>query len=345
MQKLDRQQPKNHGFTLIELLVVISIIAVLMALLLPAVQQAREAARRTQCRNNMKQLGLALHNYHDNHKSLPPGVIILNSLTNNQNLPSRFGDDLDTGGHLGVNWLVSVLPFIDQSPLFNLFNPAQPMSMAIGNNATVRRTVISPYLCPSDPQNTAPLERYNTYASGGAGSAPWARGNYGANLGRQMYAHQTQWTQTQGDRRGAMGFGSGASLRDFTDGTTNTVMVWEIRAGVGSQDPRGTWAMGRYGASLVGGCDIGTFGSADCEGINSSVTSSDDIDGCIDAPGYGMGCTANLGDAQISPRSLHSSGVNTVLGDGSVRFISQQIDLSIFQALNSISGGESIGEF
>src|SRR4051794_21890252 len=125
---------RRRGFTLIELLVVIAIIAVLIALLLPAVQAAREAARRAQCVNNLKQIGLALHNYHDTVGSFPPG---------GQSAPSYAGT--------WFNWLTSILPQIEQMPLYNATNFSRQIYQA--ENTTVSLTMITAYLCPSDSSN------------------------------------------------------------------------------------------------------------------------------------------------------------------------------------------------
>lgn len=348
MRPDSKARSRSSGFTLIELLVVISIIAILMALLLPAVQQAREAARRTQCRNNIKQLGIALHNYHDNHGTLPAGLIVRLATNNTQDLPSRFAAVLDQNRHLGTNWMVSLLPFIDQSPLYNLVDINTSLSIASGNNATVRSTTIPGYLCPSDAFNGAPLERYNTFDNTGAATTPgrpWARANYGANLGREMYEWQIQHRATPSQKKGAMGFGSGSKLSEFTDGTSNSAMVWEIRVGVNNQDPRGAWALGRFGASLVGGCDVGTAGLADCSGINARDAFADDVDGCTNAPQNGMGCAFDRGDGEVAPRSMHTGGVHLLLGDGSVRFVSENLDFTVHRNLNSISGGELTAEF
>ncbi|ADG68635.1 protein of unknown function DUF1559 [Planctopirus limnophila DSM 3776] len=334
--------PSRKAFTLIELLVVIAIIAILIALLLPAVQQAREAARRTQCRNNLKQLGLALHNYHDNSNILPPGNIWRLNGTN-QNRPSNNGDTLDQNRNLGPNWMVFILPFIDSSPLYNLLDINSAMSINTGNNATIRSTIISGYLCPSDSFNGTLLNRYNTFDNAGtAGTAGprWARGNYGANMGRERGGVTSQYAADTGDRRGAMGYGSGARMRDFTDGTSNTVMVWEMRAGTSDQDPRGTWALGRQGTSMVGGCD----NVGDCPGINPGNSNSEDVHGCNNDTGIRMGCF-NGADGQGAPRSQHTGGVHALLGDGTVRFISDNIDFNIHRALNSVAGGEQVGEF
>lgn len=136
MSKNNVSPNRHHGFTLIELLVVIAIIAVLIALLLPAVQQAREAARRTQCRNNLKQIGLALHNYHDNFQSLPPGWI---GVTSGQ---------ADVSGTNGWSCFARLLPQIDQGPLYNQIDFNVPVGSA--TNATVRTTALAAFRCPSD---------------------------------------------------------------------------------------------------------------------------------------------------------------------------------------------------
>lgn len=137
----------RRGFTLIELLVVIAIIAILIALLLPAVQQAREAARRSQCRNNLKQIGLALHNYHDNYNAFPPGALAMNVTTG---VAYKLGDAEPSRSNVGGGWGWStfILPFIDQAPLYSSLNPN-------GNNfplnpTALTRTILPVYICPSE---------------------------------------------------------------------------------------------------------------------------------------------------------------------------------------------------
>src|SRR5260221_10831944 len=147
---------RNSGFTLIELLVVIAIIAILIALLLPAVQQAREAARRTQCRNNLKQIGLALHNYHDTFTKFPPAMV-----------RRTWGSGVPTQTHSnGAAWSLRIAPYLDQAPLYNIFNfNAEPawadtsINAQLGapytNYAVVAGSTVPPYLCPSDPGGDA----------------------------------------------------------------------------------------------------------------------------------------------------------------------------------------------
>ena len=325
-----------RGFTLIELLVVIAIIAVLIALLLPAVQQAREAARRTQCRNNAKQIGLALHNYHDNLKMFPPAVIWRQA---SQAWPSNNADQM--APTMGPNWMVYILPYIDGSNLYNQVDLNNPMANGAGNNPIVRATTIPAFICPSDPFAQTKLNRWTN------GGSPWARGNYGANMGKQLDSNSgyagVAFTSLPPDRRGCMGFGRGAAIAQITDGTSNTVLVWELRAGPTDQDSRGTWAMGRYGSSIVAGCDY----DIDCYGINDVTPNGEDIFGCDQssaATTARMPCWPN-GDGQAAPRSLHIGGVHALMADGAVRFVNQNLDQNVLQCLNSIGGNEIVSGF
>ncbi len=331
----------RRAFTLIELLVVIAIIAVLIALLLPAVQQAREAARRSTCKNNMKQLGLAIHNYHEAQNMLPPGAIWFADNTPGvshptQDRPADSGDTLYNNKNFSGNWVIMILPYIEQTQLYNLYNPALPLILAAGTPANSNNQVvvakISSLTCPSDSFND------DLFIRPGMGNVPMARSNYGGSLGREYYQDRTlRWTAIPTIRRGAFGHGRSAILRDMNDGTSNTAMLWELRAGVSPADPRGVWAMGRIGASLIGGCD----NQGDCTSINASNTNSADVQGCDDKPLLGMGChTGN--DGQAPPASQHVGGAHVTLGDGSVRFVSQLVDFNIHRALNSISGNETV---
>ena len=332
----------RRGFTLIELLVVIAIIAVLIALLLPAVQQAREAARRSQCKNNAKQLGLSLHNYHDTFGQLPPGAIWFGNggpatATPNQDQPSNNGDTLFSQLNYSANWMMMSLPYIDQAPLYNLYQPGQVLIRAGGtaanSNNQVVGAVIGSILCPSDPFSGAKFNR------GAMGNVDMGRISYGGTVGRED-GGQNRWVNRSGDRRGAFGHGRSAQIRDMVDGTTNTVMLWELRAGPTQDDPRGVWAMGRTGVSLIGGCD----NVGDCAGINDGRNGAADVQGCNSQVALGLGCW-NGGDGQGAPASQHVGGCHATLGDGSVRFISQNVDYNIHRSLNSISGGELVGEF
>jgi len=202
----------KKGFTLIELLVVIAIIAILIALLLPAVQQAREAARRTQCRNNLKQLGLALHNYHDTHNVFPPGVVDLRPGTASTN-----SSNADAQNHIG--WSCFLLPFLDQAPLYNDISTATAnfvFSWADADNdgtsADADRipqhlTVLPAYICPSDPSDGI---------NKGSGKS-----NYkGVCSNNAVFTNSTA--------NGSLFHNSKIRIRDYTDGTSNTCMVGEV---------------------------------------------------------------------------------------------------------------------
>ncbi|MES2790619.1 MAG: DUF1559 domain-containing protein [Planctomycetota bacterium] len=298
---------RRKGFTLIELLVVIAIIAVLIALLLPAVQQAREAARRSQCKNNMKQLGLALHNYHDTMNILP------------------YGCHADQSGH---SWCLYILPYIDQANVYNkwVFN-----CNYYGNNALLRRSPQPALMCPSD---TAQIwwDQNPLY-------------NYAVCLGTTNNAHTSplngvNWAPGAFD----VTDGSGGSpnfclnipgpktyrLRDMTDGTSNTIFMAEVRQGQVNQDIRGlAWYAPFAGFTT---------------NIGPNSSSPDVMGGfCNNQPNLGMPCVG--GATALSARSRHTGGVHTLLGDGAVRFISNNINLPTWQALSTIQAGEIIGEF
>jgi len=324
--------PRNRGFTLVELLVVIAIIGILVALLLPAVQAAREASRRSSCGNNNKQLGLGLHNYHDTFKIFPP--IGLRRNPADTNFPNGAAQ---TG--LGLTWTALILPFIEQNNLYTRIDFNQNWEHA--NNAPVWTTNVPVYMCPSDGNNTVPFNQSNLN---------WARGNYGANTGIGTSIGTNFYRNQAGDQRGAMGFQQSASMAGIADGTSNTVLLWELRAGAAVGDARGTWGIPRCGANFITGCD--NWG--DCFGINSGNDGGDDVAGCVSQPAQGLGCW-NGGDGQGGAKSRHPGGVHALLGDASVRFIGQTIlfgnggdsnSRGPGRQISTASGGEAIsGDF
>ena len=206
----------RRGFTLIELLVVIAIIAILIALLLPAVQQAREAARRSQCQNNLKQIGLGLHNYHDTHKVFPPGVIT------------------DTGWA----WGTMILPFVDQANLYNTMAPGGIMDLSNATQLANAQTVLNVYLCPSDPWGS-PQKNTNyaiTITPPGGSAATY-------NIGMSNYTGASGTSLGNCEAVSSMGTGiltinSNIKVRDVTDGASNTMLVGE----------RGSQSSAVYGA-------------------------------------------------------------------------------------------------
>ena len=210
---------KRQGFTLIELLVVIAIIAVLIALLLPAVQQAREAARRTQCRNNLHQIGLALHNYHDTHSTFPPASVNLGA---------------SSGNSPWTAWGALILPFMDETALYNAVNFGRPM-MDNCANTTVSNSLLMQYACPSQPAPT--IER----AEGG----PHGRScSYVVNAGS---THLAGRNATMDVTAGPFKCDSRVRMRDVRDGTSNTIAVGESTVALrvsGYHAPM--WAIGNY---------------------------------------------------------------------------------------------------
>lgn len=191
----------TRGFTLVELLVVIAIIGILVALLLPAVQAAREAARRSQCTNNLKQMGLALHNYHDTHKVFPPGYI----------------------SSLGWNWGSYLLPFSEQQPLYDNMGVGDPTDWGNPDHLDNGRTPLALYLCPSDsyPQNVRNDRRRPRHASGGNNRKALGYSSYVGIRGSN-----SAWRENS---NGVIYPNSAIRFRDIVDGTSNTVAISERR--------------------------------------------------------------------------------------------------------------------
>lgn len=346
--------PRKHwrGFTLIELLVVIAIIAILIALLLPAVQQAREAARRTQCKNNLKQLGLACHNYHDTHNTFPHNYdgrcYGQNVLGNWQNGPGSFG------------WVVMALPFMDQAPLYNQFNfsdntgTQNTKGWNSPTNLPLCTQVLPALQCPSNPQPPR-LQVGLAGASGGPPADPnieVGRGDYSGNMG--FVSADWRRCQVGGDRpngipmvatgtetigsplgidpyqfsnpvNGIFGFFGTKRMRDITDGTSNTILVMEDHHWAGG--PRrptqmsadSAWAsplLINTGANLV-----------NHNYVNPANGLYDDANQC-----HGMSST-------------HTGGAQILMCDGAVRFLSENIGVNVLQAISTRSGGETAGEF
>ncbi len=304
----------RRGFTLIELLVVIAIIAVLIALLLPAVQQAREAARRTQCKNNLKQLGLALHNYHDTFLVFPPGQF--------QPLGT---DSVDSTNR--SCWMQQILPYIDQAPLFNKFAPymAGTSPSTYATEWPGATTILPALMCPSDPSGPK-----NSTAGG---SNQGFHGNYSVCAGSTTFG-----VDGGGLKLNGMFFCySRTSIRDATDGTSNTLLAGEILLSK-DIDPSGHDLRGRYYNEYAGQ----TFFSSN---LPPNTTIGDKLWGnlCIHAPPK-RPC-ATTGEYVNYSRSEHTGGAQLVLVDGSVRFFSENIDKTTFQALGSRAGGEVVGDF
>ena len=319
----------RRGFTLIELLVVIAIIAVLIALLLPAVQQAREAARRTQCRNNLKQIGLALHNYHDIYLVFPPAYQTLPGATT-----APMGPASTTTGDSGPGWtgLFAILPQIEQTNLLNTFNVNLPSWDP--SNATPAKATISAYLCPSaiDSSSTYPVVN-----SSGTVLATFSRSNYVANAGRVEVwdgAAVVAATDLSTIADGPFYRNSRTKISDVTDGTSNTVFF-------GEQTPihsDSTW-VGIVPNAVT--CPTSRFAFAGCDAaapqinVHSGPGGPDEVPPIIHPPNSNFGNVDEM-------YSGHDSGCNVLMGDGSVRFASKFTDGLVWSYLATRAGGDVV---
>jgi prepilin-type N-terminal cleavage/methylation domain-containing protein len=382
-------QPGEHvmpkrvkkGFTLIELLVVIAIIAILIALLLPAVQQAREAARRSQCKNNLKQIGLALMNYHDTANAFPPGVTVAAgaaAITGPTASPARVASGVSNY----FAWTFHILPMFEQGPLFKKINSKSDFTGTAGTplaplNATLCATILSATRCPSDSgpdQDT------------GGGVENMGLANYVGNYGVGMPDPDVNPRSVQG----IFGANTKTRIRDVKDGMSNVFLVAERR----NPGVCGGWAVagGPINASnALGGC---TFWAA-ANGIPNSVATFEPANGQMpvptaagDAALYQVLGTTHSGvtgtlplvgtftpnvswavgiPGTIKPNktlenvntmageysnattvgfgSWHTGGFQAVLGDGTVRFLSENIDSSIYENLSRKADGKTLGEF
>jgi len=352
---------KRRGFTLIELLVVIAIIAVLIALLLPAVQAAREAARRSQCVNNLKQLGLAIQNYHDVNGCLPPSdnAAVYNTAAGNSN---DFG------------MKVRILQFMEQGPVYNAFNQSIDYNQV--QNGTATATTINTFLCPSDGTNVN--RGMSSYAGHNFGDC-----NYGNNIGTSL-----SFTGGQIDGPayimgnitvGGVNYGSAnggvISIASVTDGTSNTAMHSEWTKGRNSAGD-GTWQVysvstplsnvspavpaGAIGwqstlASVGSICQASTTQNWNTKGY-SWVDGGCGIGGCYshiqppnkkacvysnEVEGYSATVIWSIG-TMVGASSYHSGGVNVGFLDGSVKFVKDSVNLATWGAIATKAGGEVV---
>jgi len=308
-----------RGFTLIELLVVIAIIAILIALLLPAVQQAREAARRSQCKNNLKQLGLALSNYEADNKMFPVGGW-------GAGMPAPA--NVDKGSRL-----LRLLPFMDQDALFKKINyTTNPITLP--PEITTRGPLIGPLNCPSSTStdswanlNYAGNGGYQNCESGGAGGCP----AWNIPAATNPYTPGTAWCGRSGanpaEYTGVFGHGYWAArLRDITDGTSQVIAMGEVRPEC-SDHLQGGWANTNLDWIHVGAP------------INFNT--------CPNTPGYGATtCNfTNRWNVSMGFKSNHKGGAHFVMCDGAVRFVNETISLDTYRRLGGRRDGGVIGEY
>lgn len=340
---------RSRGFTLIELLVVIAIIAVLIALLLPAVQQAREAARRTECKNRLKQIGLAMHNYMSAYTVLPFGKG-----------PSY------AGVPVYARWSqhAMILPYIDQAPLYNTMNfnfgpetpgmggvtPFMPASTNPGGvNAVASRTIIPGFMCPSDLSPSDAWQAQNNYVGN--------QGGWLCDRSDQPATGPSDIAQSE-VQTGVFYFLSRCSAASFLDGMSQTMMFSEKIRGQGNPDPKSdmyvmsaqtslpatystcqainpasaTPLTSKWGYSWV-------MGENCCTQYNHVATPNSKSCG-----GTGFAGSMTNMAMQVSANSRHVGGVHGMMADGAVRFVSENIDLNVWRALGTRAGGEPVSQ-
>lgn len=322
--------PKKKAFTLIELLVVIAIIGILVALLFPAVQAAREAARRTSCRNNLKQIGLALHGFHDVQNCFPNGS-------------ENAKPVLLTAPR--ITYMISLYPFLEQKPAFDRWDPTAPGTPdgyggtipwcssvnSLGDDA-VTAVVLPNLLCPSDGVGGRTSTRVTYWTS--------CHSNYLAFCGDDNYAAILPGAVPP-HRRSAFGFNFGARIGEILDGTSCTMVFGEYLTGV----PEGGAQEDFRGAVWI---DIPGLSQIYTRSTPNST--SPDVffpaGRCFNRPELNLPCTiASKEESTAAARSRHPGGVHVLMGDGSVQFVNESISLAVWRALGTIAGGEVASGF
>ena len=325
MVKIRFQKWGKSGFTLIELLVVIAIIAILIALLLPAVQQAREAARRTQCKNNLKQYGLALHNYHDTF--------------------GRFaiGGSNWTGNRIG--WQARILPYVEQAALYNAidFNGVNTYDQTISGKLLSQTRL--PYLnCPTDPvgSGTMPSDRVQSNYSGSLGNTAVTSANAACDVLSNTFAAPGTAAYTHGGGLQSSNVdgifsraGFGAKISDITDGTSNVLLVGEILPESNDHEgggwPHDNNMSNAHASTLI---------------TPNDFTTTPTIPGGAGKPPATPDCSArNNWTYSWGFRSRHTGGCQILLCDGSVRFVSQNVDAQTWRNVGGRADGRVLGEF
>jgi len=309
--RIHARERRPGAFTLIELLVVISIIAVLIALLLPAVQSAREAARRAQCSNNLKQVGLGMHAYHSTHDAFPPGYITRTET----NAP----DSPETGP--GWGWGAMLLNDLEQAAAYNAANFSLPITVPASQ--TVRTVGLGVFLCPSSTGGVGPVVLND--ASGATLVSDLSPGQYVASAG------QLEVEEFPDRNNGVFYRNSRIGARDILDGTSATMMAGERSRNVADA----TW-VGVVPYSRV--CTNPRWKVQDCETANVMVlghTGPSPDQRWVDVPNY-------EGAGADDFWSLHPGGCNFLFCDGSVRFIKETVDPRVFSFLSTRAGGEVV---
>jgi prepilin-type N-terminal cleavage/methylation domain-containing protein len=310
------------GFTLVELLVVIAVIGILVALLLPAVQKVREAANRVHCQNNAKQVALALHNYHHTRGFFPHGTY--NYIDGTGSTPPPYNNTQDRR-----SWMHDILPYLEQEALFRQFDAYMSTgasALYFPNNCTI----VPNLMCPADPLNPK-LRTWNP--GGGTDNSQGFSGNYVLCAGNDYFNPGGLASSSQ--LNGMFFPLSKVRLSEVTDGASNTAMISEL---ILSPDTIDNDIRGRY----YNPAHCGTLFSTR---IPPNTMVPDQLDWCSSHPVPRAPCIWIGTNIFVSARSYHIGGVNLGLVDGSVRFVSDNVDPVTFRALGSRNGGEVVGEF
>ncbi len=371
---VSRPRSPRRGFTLIELLVVIAIIAILVALLLPAVQQAREAARRSSCKNNLKQIALAIHNYHDTYRVFPPGHVVQTS---------GAGADIDRGNWA---WSAFIAPFMELGPQYDTLRvgavhaethfPTTAGNDATAPNAAAWNVIITPvqtFRCPSDAGPLRNNSRYRGLCGATGDNAGGAPGNEAAI--NAVATSNYVGAMSSGNNRGAVAFNYGdqgmdgvfgpsqakRSIASLTDGASNVILLGERAYEIASPQFRssGPWGTNTEFVDGVGGGLMPPFASIMWFTRGTAGNGIGRISASLGTGFGGINANVTGSNALLGFSSLHRGGAQFALADGSVRFLSENIQLaadnnvvrdsttvnSTFEYLLSIFDGTPVGEF
>jgi prepilin-type N-terminal cleavage/methylation domain-containing protein/prepilin-type processing-associated H-X9-DG protein len=337
---------QRSAFTLIELLVVVAIIGVLVSLLLPAVQKVREAANRGRCQNNMKQIGLAMHQHHDSYQRFPWG---------SQN---DHRDDRNSGPR--ITYMIRLYPYLEQDNIYRMWQDypdgATPDGYGEGGviawcncsnargDGSPTSIIISSLQCPADGLGDNPV----SHIVNDVVWATWSKSNYLGFFGDKNFGGFFAQNNTDTNTPAVFGVDYGARIAEVTDGTSNTLAFGEYLTGVPVRERVvtdhgiGTDRRGATWIDLPGFSQLYTYATPNSSSPDVFFPTSF----CYDNPALNLPCIGlSLDESTVASRSRHPGGVNVLLVDGSVRFIRETIDLATWRGLGTISGAEPVADF